>query len=205
MPSFTEKQRRKQVIKDGRLSAEEQAQLAAVFEKKVVLKPEYYELAEEDEMPQRIHKRKNNGEEVERQYTRGTTKMLGDAGEHYAIAKFGFLGIPGAKMPDNWPGYDFVLEIETGLLRVSVKTRSETSKFSRSSWFSVDATSKIDWSVFIINFKSGDIRAWVIPHDKCLEHATPKDKSVRHISWRQLESPDLVQYRENWALNPLMS
>jgi hypothetical protein len=131
--------------------------------------------------------------------------MLGDAGEHYAIAKFGFLGIPGAKMPDNWPGYDFVLEIETGLLRVSVKTRSETSKFSRSSWFSVDATSKIDWSVFIINFKSGDIRAWVIPHDKCLEHATPKDKSVRHISWRQLESPDLVQYRENWALNPLMS
>ena len=37
-----------------------------------------------------------------------TTKQRGDAAEHYVISMLGFNGIPAAKMPDNWPGYDLV-------------------------------------------------------------------------------------------------
>jgi hypothetical protein len=201
MPSRTEKQRRKQAVKDSRWSAEDHAKLASDFEQKVVLGPEYYDLYSEEELPTRNQIQPSINQKAEKQRTNINKKMLGDAGEHYAITKFAFSGIPGAKMPENWPEYDFVLEDGTRLLKVAVKTRSETFKFSRSSWFIVNANSKIDWSVFIINFRSGEIRSWIIPQDRCLEHATPKDKSIRHISWHQLELPELAQYRENWKLN----
>jgi len=55
-----------------------------------------------------------------------TTKMLGDAGEHYAVGRFTFAGKPATKMPDGWYGYDLAVETGTGLVRVSVKTRSES-------------------------------------------------------------------------------
>ena len=56
---------------------------------------------------------------------RPSSKLLGDAGEHYALIQFSFAGKYAAKMPDNWEGYD--LAVETGgLVRVSVKTRSES-------------------------------------------------------------------------------
>jgi hypothetical protein len=41
-----------------------------------------------------------------------STKLLGDAGEHYALSQFSFSGKYAAKMPDNWEGYD--LAVETG-------------------------------------------------------------------------------------------
>ena len=48
------------------------------------------------------------------------TKVLGDAGEHYALSQFAFTGLPGTKMPDNWEGYDLAVETGAGLARVSV-------------------------------------------------------------------------------------
>jgi hypothetical protein len=55
-----------------------------------------------------------------------TRKMLGDAGEHYALSRFTFSGKPAMKMPDGWRAYDLAVETGEGLARVSVKTRSES-------------------------------------------------------------------------------
>ena len=35
-----------------------------------------------------------------------TSKMLGDAGEPYALSQFTFAGKPASTMPDGWLGYD---------------------------------------------------------------------------------------------------
>jgi hypothetical protein len=56
-----------------------------------------------------------------------TTKQRGDAAEHYVISMLGLKGgIPAAKMPDNWPGYDVVAQLpgDTQPLRISVKFRT---------------------------------------------------------------------------------
>ena len=55
-----------------------------------------------------------------------STKLLGDAGENYALSQFSFAGNYAAKMPVNWEGYDLAVETGAGLVRVSVKTRSES-------------------------------------------------------------------------------
>ena len=31
-----------------------------------------------------------------------SAKMLGDAGEHYALSQFTLAGFPASKMPENW-------------------------------------------------------------------------------------------------------
>ena len=61
---------------------------------------------------------------------RPSSKLLGDAGEHYALSQFSFAEKYAAKMPDNWEAYD--LAVETGgLVRVSVKTRSESEGWKK--------------------------------------------------------------------------
>lgn len=55
-----------------------------------------------------------------------STKLLGDAGKHYALSRFSLTGIYAAKMPDHWEGYDLAVETGGGLVRVSVKTRIES-------------------------------------------------------------------------------
>ena len=62
-------------------------------------------------------------------------KMIGDAGEHIAMSQFTFAGFPATKMPDCWKAYDLAIESGQGLLRVSVKTRSETPKWKSGDWF----------------------------------------------------------------------
>jgi len=61
-------------------------------------------------------------------------KMLGDAGEHYAVSQFGFHGLRAHKMPDGWPGYDVAVDANGQVLKVSVKTRSETPSFGPGSF-----------------------------------------------------------------------
>lgn len=67
-----------------------------------------------------------------------TAKMLGDAGEHYVVSQIAFAGLPATKMPDGWEAYDLAVETGKGLIRVSVKTRSETQGWRTSRWFSFD-------------------------------------------------------------------
>ncbi|TVQ76813.1 MAG: hypothetical protein EA380_08110 [Phycisphaeraceae bacterium] len=137
-----------------------------------------------------------------------TTKMLGDAGEHYALSQFTLAGLPASKMPDNWEGYDLAVESGAGLVRVSVKTRKETANWKNGNWFLFDDRKKCDWIVFIFVQKDADIRAWVIPFPLALKNAnTPgpsrKDPWNRDISWKKLNAEPLHTYEDNWRMESL--
>jgi hypothetical protein len=132
-------------------------------------------------------------------------KILGDAGEHYALGMFGFAGLACSKLPDNWKYYDLIVQKENKIERISVKSRSETKSFSKNSWFIFQATEQYEWVVFIVKFKTGELKSWVIPVSVALKHATkPKDKSDspndRRLSWGKLEGPSLIKYLDNWSM-----
>lgn len=133
------------------------------------------------------------------------SKLLGDAGEHYALSQFSFAERYAAKMPDNWEAYDLVVETGHGLARVSVKTRRETGGWKTGSWFVFDDRKTCDWYVFIFNTAKGLIRSWVIPSDVCFANAntfTEKRKApwVRDVSWAKLNREPLSRYEDNWKM-----
>lgn len=131
--------------------------------------------------------------------------MLGDAGEHYALSQFTFAGKPATKMPDTWPGYDLVVETGSDLVKVSVKTRSESAGWKTSKWFMFDDRQTCHWLVLVFRSGAGVTRAWVIPFLIALEHAnvpgpTRKEPHVREISWTKLNKAPLEAYENNWSL-----
>jgi hypothetical protein len=132
-------------------------------------------------------------------------KMLGDAGEHYALSQFTLAGHPSSKMPDNWEAYDLAVESGQGLLRVSVKSRKETVKWNKGSWFMFDDRKDCDWIVFIFVGIDAKIRSWIIPFEIALEFANKpgtsrKNPWERDISWKKLNEPPLADFEENWDL-----
>jgi len=134
-----------------------------------------------------------------------TGKMLGDAGEHYALSQFTLSGYPASKMPDNWEGYDLAVESGNGLLRVSVKTRKETPNWKKGNWFLFDDRKECDWIVFIFVQDDSSIRSWVIPFSLAMENANQpgpkrKDPWNRDISWKKLNKQPLVALEGNWQL-----
>jgi len=136
-----------------------------------------------------------------------STKLLGDAGEHYALSQFSFAGKYAAKMPDNWKAYDLAVETGAGLARVSVKTRSESAGWKTSDWFNFDDRKHCDWMVFIFKSRNGDVRSWIMPYDVALSNAnTPgpnrKDAWFRDISWLKLNKLPLSAFENNWSLSP---
>jgi hypothetical protein len=135
-----------------------------------------------------------------------STKMLGDAGEHYALSQFTLSGCPTSKMPDNWEGYDLAVESGSGLLRVSVKTRKETPNWKKGNWFLFDERKECDWIVFIFVQMDSSIRSWVIPFHLALENANrpgPKRKDPwnRDISWKKLNEKPLIEFEGNWKMS----
>lgn len=133
------------------------------------------------------------------------SKLLGDAGEHFALSQFSFAERYAAKMPDNWEAYDLVVETGQGLARVSVKTRSETEGWKAGSWFVFDDRKECDWYVFIFKPAEGNIRSWIIPSDICIENANTftekrKDPWVRDVSWAKLNRQPLMRFEDNWAM-----
>lgn len=134
-----------------------------------------------------------------------TTKMLGDAGEHYALSQLTFAGKPASKMPDGWSGYDLAVETGNGLVSVSVKTRKETANWKAGSWFMFDERLKCDWLVFIFVPMEGSVRSWVIPFETAREYGnvpTPgrKDPHIRDVSFHKLNKEPLSLYENNWLL-----
>ena len=134
-----------------------------------------------------------------------TSKLLGDAGEHYALSQLSFAGKSAAKMPDNWEGYDLAVESGSGLVRVSVKTRSDTKSWDANSWFNFDDRQEVDWLVLIFKARANRPRAWVVPFIIALAHANVpgprrKDAWYREISWRKLQALPLASYEDNWGL-----
>jgi len=136
---------------------------------------------------------------------RPSSKLLGDAGEHYALSQFSFAEKYAAKMPDNWEAYD--LAVETGgLVRVSVKTRSESEGWRTSKWFIFDERKSCDWIVFIFKPKNGFVRSWVIPYSVAKVNANQpgpnrKNPWVRYITWSKLNKLPLSAFENNWPLN----
>lgn len=136
-----------------------------------------------------------------------TTKMLGDAGEHYALAQFTFSGLPATKMPDGWKGYDLAVHSGGSLLRVSVKTRSETDSWKAGSWFTFDERIECDWMVFIFKSKSQVLRTWILPFNLAQKLGNVpterrKDPHIRDVSWAKLNREPLSKYENNWLLRP---
>jgi hypothetical protein len=134
-----------------------------------------------------------------------TTKMLGDAGEYYAVSQFTFAGRPATKMPDGWEGYDLAVESGAGLVKVSVKTRSESDGWKTSKWFIFDDRRDCDWIVFIFFSKEGRLHSWVIPYSVAKAHANVpgagrKQAHMRDISWAKLVKSPLAAYQDNWKL-----
>ena len=138
---------------------------------------------------------------------RPSSELLGDAGEHFALSQFSFAGKYAAKMPDNWEAYDLAVETGSGLVRVSVKTRSESEGWKTSRWFNFDDRKECDWLVLI--FKSNDsmIRSWVMPYNIAKYYANNPGKErknpwFRDISWSRLNKLPLSNYEGNWSMNP---
>ena len=136
-----------------------------------------------------------------------TTKMLGDAGEHYALSQFTFAGKPASKMPDGWTGYDLAVESGIGLVRVSVKTRRETANWKAGSWFLYDERMICDWLVFLFLPVNAPIRAWVVPFEIAREYGNKplqsrKDPYNRDVSFAKLNRDPLSRYENNWELLP---
>lgn len=134
-----------------------------------------------------------------------TPKMLGDAGEHYVAAHLMFAGKPTVNMPDGWTAYDLAVETGSGLLRISVKTRSESPGWKSSRWFTFDDRRDCDWIALIFCNAESAIRAWMIPYGVALEHANKpnpgrKVPHVREVSWAKLIGP-LAKYENNWTMD----
>jgi Holliday junction resolvase-like predicted endonuclease len=133
------------------------------------------------------------------------TKILGDSGEHYVLSMLGFAGLPCSKLPDNWKFYDLIAQKGNQLIRISVKTRSESKSFSKSSWFIFDSTGQYEWVAFVLKFASGEIKSWLIPIEIALKYASAsntesKFPNARRLSWGKLEEPNLIKYLSNWHL-----
>jgi len=136
-----------------------------------------------------------------------TTKMCGDAGEHYALSQFSFAGKPAAKMPDCWPSYDLAVESGQGLVKVSVKTRRETASWHAGSWFTFDERLECDWLVFIFVSRSSKMHSWIVPFTKAREFGNKagpnrKDPHNRDLSFAKLNREPLSRYENNWNLHP---
>ena len=133
------------------------------------------------------------------------TKLLGEAGEHYAVSQFSFAGIYATRMSTNWEGYDLSVESGAGLSRVSVKTRSESAQLKGNGSFTWDDRKVCDWFVFIFKSSNGPLRSWVIPADLVHKYsnkpgAKRMDPWLRELSWRKLTQPVLAAYEDNWTM-----
>lgn len=134
-----------------------------------------------------------------------TRKILGDAGEHYAIANFSFNGASCSKMPDNWPSYDIFLQKAEEKFCISVKTRSETTSFGLNSHFKFDSVKYYEWLVCIVKYRSGIIDAWVLPINVATKYSNLSESLENNsysyrLPFRRLKN-ELSRFKENWALS----
>ncbi|WP_156485872.1 PDDEXK-like family protein [Crenobacter luteus] len=128
------------------------------------------------------------------------TKQIGDAGEYFALALFGFHGLPAIKAPDNWPDYDLLVRLPDGsLMKVSVKTSRESGTQPELVWGDTD---EADFLVYVvIPAQQGDQpEAWVFPVPVISALASRSDKTgQRWISLKKIRRlPELAGWRNHW-------
>jgi hypothetical protein len=93
-----------------------------------------------------------------------TTKQMGDAGEMLVAAELTLHGIPAIVLPTFWPDYDVVAQTDSGLQRISVKTRT----FARSGNFvGYNDDDKFDWLAIVILPGEGydRRRIFIVPYE----------------------------------------
>lgn len=130
-----------------------------------------------------------------------TTKQRGDAGEYYAISQFIFAGKPAVKMPDNWPGYDLIVDVKGELKKISVKMRMTTKATFSTEHCKFNFNDDFDFIVFI--FKSSkEIRSWIVPVNVAKSNgiiSNSENENYCRLSFKQLMKLD--EYEDNWLLN----
>ena len=138
--------------------------------------------------------------------TRINSRMIREAGQHFAISQFNFSGKCAAKMANNWDAFDLVVETGTALARVCVVTKLEPNAFGAKIWFGWDDRKPNDWFVFILRTIKGESWSWVIPRHLVEQYsnhrsATADSRLHREIFLKKLKEPVLASYADNWALN----
>ena len=141
-----------------------------------------------------------------------TRKMLGDAGENFALGMLTFHGFPCVKMPDCWPQYDLIVEKNNVLQKISVKTRSKTRSFSESSWFGIDSNATFEWLICVLMVDENTIQAWIVPKNALKKvnksvkneaqdklHNRPTETADR-ISIKTLQSDKYKKFEANWHM-----
>jgi hypothetical protein len=134
-----------------------------------------------------------------------TTKQMGDACEMLVAAELALLGgIPTIKMPDGWPGYDLVAQVET-LHRISVK--SGTYKPGSGAYIQYDSRNDFDWLALVLLPGIGEARRriFIIPR-KVAETSdwTRLDQSPNTAHLRYWRFDEVARafgkYENNWRL-----
>lgn len=135
-----------------------------------------------------------------------TSKMIGDAGEHYLVSQLMFHGIPAYKMPDNWPNYDIRAVRKNGDdVSISVKTRTWQKRLS-SPWFEFNVDDEFDYIACIIAMLDQPHRIWIIPKGALDKYARKnkegsKHSKVRWVTFNDLNNKmDLSKYENNYVL-----
>ncbi len=134
-----------------------------------------------------------------------TSKQMGDACEMLVAAELTLAGFPALKVPDNWPGYDVLVQPRDNAqpLRISVKSRT----YKRgSAFFDYWDANVFDWIALVI-LPAGDEprrRIFIIPHDvaeRTARRDRPTSKTAEQRYWRIDEIVRIfAEYENNFAL-----
>jgi hypothetical protein len=126
-----------------------------------------------------------------------TAKQRGSAAEHYVIAMLGFNGIPAAKMPDGWPGYDLAAQLPGDVLplRISVKFRIDSDYQPYCRYAPHD---QFDF-IALVYKRPNEIRTWILPRRVADATSGGQKDGMRFWSLRMLETR-CAAYENNFGL-----
>ena len=130
---------------------------------------------------------------------------MGDACEMLVAAELTLAGVPALKVPDNWPHYDVIAQINGGdPQRISVKSRT----FKRGpAYVSYKASDKFDWLAIVIlmDDQKSDRRIYLIPRtlaDQQARRDKPTSKTAAERYFRIDEVDTLfASFRNNFRLS----
>ncbi|MFC1740053.1 group I intron-associated PD-(D/E)XK endonuclease [Pseudomonadota bacterium] len=132
-----------------------------------------------------------------------TTKQRGDAGEHYVAAMLGFAGHPVSIMPDNWPGYDLMVDALGRQLRVQVKTLTR-SAFEGTGWNpGVSPETPYDFLAVLVADGQHGTEGWLLPVDIVQKWAHKPKAEAKSREWwlpKKYLKNELAEYRNRWDL-----
>jgi hypothetical protein len=74
---------------------------------------------------------------------------MGDAGEALVVAELTLAGVPAAKMPDNWPGYDVIAETKGAEHPQRISVKSRTLKPGADVYYHVK-DDRFDWLAIVV-------------------------------------------------------